>query len=179
MHWSDFEDGQPRLARLAYERMVDPGVVLVGTTCRDGTARISPVEPLVMDGDFWLSMLWQSAKACDLLRDPRVLVHSIVVSRDGAAGEVKIRGTARAEHNPEVHRRYANRVADTLGWNPQPGRFHLFAIDIGHITFIRYEEATGNQHVATWPPGREYVRVATSPTSLADPEPITDLIEIS
>jgi hypothetical protein len=54
---------------------------------RDGTPRVSAVEPLVTGGDLWLSMLWQSTKAADLLRDPRILLRSVVTSRDGGAGE--------------------------------------------------------------------------------------------
>lgn len=106
MHWSDSENAQPRLAGLGHERLIRPGVVLVASIRRDGTARLSPVEPLVLDGDFWLSMMWRSSKARDLLRDPRILVHSAITSRDGAEGEFKIRGTARAEDDPGVQRRY-------------------------------------------------------------------------
>jgi Pyridoxamine 5'-phosphate oxidase len=179
MHWSDIEHAQHRLARLGHQRLIEPGVVLVVTIRRDGTARLSPVEPLVLDGDLWLSMMWQSAKARDLLRDPRVLVHGIVTSRDGADGEFKIRGTARTEDDPAVQRRYAETVTSSLGWSPQPGRFHLFAVDISQVSFISYDTATGDQHVALWPPGREFIRRATSDTSVGDPEPISDLIEIS
>jgi hypothetical protein len=92
--------------------------VLVVTTWRDGTPRLSPVEPLVMDGDLWLSMMWQSTKARDLLRDPRILIHSVITSRDGSEGEFKIRGTARAENDPGVQRRYADTAARELGWEP-------------------------------------------------------------
>ena len=49
-----------------------------------------------MDGELWLSMMWGSRKAADLARDERVLVHSIVTARDGAEGEVKLRGTVEA-----------------------------------------------------------------------------------
>jgi hypothetical protein len=177
MHWSDIEHAQHRLARLGHQRLIGPGVVLVATIRKDGTARLSAVEPLVMDGDLWLSMMQGSAKARDLLRDPRVLVHSIVTSREGAAGEFKVRGTARAEDDPGVHRRYADAVAASLGWSPTPGRFHLFAIDISQVSFISYQTATGDQHVAMWPPGREYIRRATSATSVGDPEPVSDLLE--
>jgi hypothetical protein len=177
MNWSEFEYAQPRLACVGSEHLIGPGVVLVVTIRRDGTARLSPVEPLVLDGELWLSMMWQSAKARDLLRDPRILVHSIITSRDGAEGEFKVRGTARAVTDPGVQRRYAATVTGTLGWSPQPGRFHLFAVDIRHVSFIAYDPATGNQHVATWPPGREFTRRATSDTSLADPEPVSDLIK--
>lgn len=44
-------------------------------------------------------MLWGSRKAADLLRDPHLLVHSIVTSRDGSAGEYKVRGRAVGEEN--------------------------------------------------------------------------------
>jgi len=176
MRWSDVEYAQPRLSGLARQRLISPGVVLVATIRRDGTPRPSPVEPYVLDGDLWLSMMWQSAKARDLLRDPRILVHSVISGRDGAAGELKIRGAARTEHDQSVQRRYADAVAAGLGWNPQPGRFHLFAVDISHVTFISYNNATGDQHAAMWPPAREFIRRATSATSVGDPEPVSDII---
>ena len=30
-----------------------------------GSPRLSPVEPLVLDGDLWLSMMWQSRQEYD------------------------------------------------------------------------------------------------------------------
>lgn len=176
MRWSEIEEAQPRLAAVGRARLIEPGVVLVATIRRDGTARISPVEPLVLDGDLWLSMLWGSTKARDLLRDPRILVHSVVTGRDGGPGEFKVRGSARAEGDPAVQRRYADTVAASLGWNPQPGRFHLFAVDIGQVSFLSYDDATGDQHVAMWPPAREFIRRGTSATSVGDPEPVRDLL---
>jgi hypothetical protein len=76
-----------------------------------------------------------------------------------------------------VQSRYADAAAGSLGWNPQPGLFHLFAVDINQVTFISYDTATGNQHVATWPPSREFIRRATSPASVGDPEPSSDIIK--
>jgi hypothetical protein len=173
--WSQLERRQPGLARLGRERLLEPGVVLVATIRADGTPRVSPVEPFVLDGILWLSMLWQSRKAADLVRDPRVLVHSIVTSRDGGEGEFKVRGTARAEDDAGRQRRYAAAVAASLGWSPGPGRFHLFAVGIDEVTFIRYDDATGDQYVARWPPPREYVRRGTTATSLGDPEQAHDI----
>jgi hypothetical protein len=174
--WSELERRQPGLAGLGRRQLLEPGVVLVATIRSDGTPRVSPVEPLVLDGVLWLSMLWQSRKAVDLLRDPRILVHSVVTSRDGGEGEFKIRGTARAEGDPHLGRRYAAAAAASLGWSPEPGRFHLFAVAIQEVTFIRYDDATGDQHVAQWPPPREFIRRGTSATSLAAPEPVRDIL---
>lgn len=151
MHWSELEAAQPGLAELARERLLVPGVVLVAT-------------------------VWQSAKAADLLRDPRILVHSVVTGRDGAEGEFKIRGTARAEHDPDVQRRYSNAVTADLGWTPTPGRFHLFAVMLDDVAFIRYDDATGDQHVAMGPPAREFIRRGDGGTSLREPEPAHDII---
>jgi hypothetical protein len=148
----------------------------VATIRRDGAPRISPVEPFILDGELWLSMLWHSTKAADLLRDPRILVHSVMTSRDGGEGEYKVRGTARQETDPAMQQRYAEAVAEALGWRPEPGRSHLFAVDIGHVSHVRYVESSGDQFVAFWPPGREFVRRGTSATSLGPAEPHHELL---
>lgn len=176
MHWFEVARDQPKLAEFGRQRLLQPGVVLVGTVRRDGTARISPVEPFVMDGDLWLSMMWGSRKAQDLARDPRVLVHSIITGRDGGDGEYKVRGVVRVEDDADVQRQYADAVGASLGWCPEPGQFHLFAVDIADITVIRYVDATGDQFVTRWPPGSEFVRRATSATAVGAPEPHHDLL---
>lgn len=177
MRWSELRDAQPRLADIAHERLITPGVLLVVTIRKDGTARLSPVEPFVLDGVLWLSMMLGSRKAADLLRDPRVLVHSIITSPSGEEGEVKLRGTARHETEEKVQQRYADAVSAALPWSPDVGKFHLFAVDIAQTTYIRYDNATGDQHVAIWPPGREFWRRATSATSVGEEEPIRDLLQ--
>lgn len=176
MRWSQLEDRQPRLAEIGNKRLLEPGVVLVVTVRRDGSARLSPVEPLLLDGDLWLSMLWGSRKAADLRRDPRVLVHSILTSRSGSEGEFKLRGRARAVEDLALQRRYADEAAARLGWRPELGRFHLFTVDIDDVTFIRYDDASGDQFVTRWPRGREFVRRATTATSLGAPQPLTSLL---
>jgi hypothetical protein len=164
------------LAELGRRRLAEPGVVLVGTICRDGTPRISPVEPLLWEGDLWLSMLFGSRKAADLDRDRRVLVHSIVTGRDGDLGEFKVRGTAIEATSESVKDGYADEVRTRLGWEPTPGRFHLFGVDVRDVTFIRYEEVSGDQFVTRWPPGQEYVRRGDGGTALGDPEPYQALL---
>jgi hypothetical protein len=176
MRWSELIEDEPRLAELGRQRLADPGVVLVGTIRRDGTPRISPVEPLLWERDLWLSMLLGSCKAVDLRRDPRLLVHSIVTGRDGTPGEYKIRGRAVEEPARPVQEAFAEQVRDRIGWDPVPGRFHLFWVDIDDVTFIRYEDASGDQFVTRWPVKREFVRRGTSATSLGDPEPHHDLL---
>lgn len=175
MRWSAIAAGAPALGAVVFDGLIRPGVLLAGTVRRDGSPRISGVEPLVMDGDLWLSMMRTSAKAGDLARDPRIVLHSIVTGPE-PAGEVKVRGTVRAEGDRDVRRRYAAAVAAGLGWRPVPGEFTLFAIDVEDVTYIGYDADTGGQHVVRWPTGREYVRPSVTPTSFGPPRPTRRLL---
>ena len=177
MRWDDLHAQQPRLGAVANDRLLGPGVVLVATIRRDGTPRLSPVEPFVLDGDLWLSMLLGSLKATDLHRDPRVLVHSVVTGPNGEDGELKLRGTAVAADDHDIQQRYADAVAAALPWSPEVGRFHLFRIDVEDVTFLRYDNATGDQFLTRWPAASETVRRGTSATSLGDAEPHHDLLD--
>ena len=174
VRWGDLQQQAPRLARLCHERVIDPGVLLAVTIRLDGSPRLSPIEPLILDGDLWLSMMWQSRKALDLFRDDRLLVHSIIADRDGSQGEVKIRGTAVPVNEPSVRERYCAAVA-VLGWQPEEPSFHLFRVDMDDVTVIRYRE-NGDQHLTRWPAGVEFVRRETSPTSVGPPEIVVDLL---
>jgi hypothetical protein len=176
MRWNELEERQPRLAARARERLVDPGVLLVVSLRQDGTPRLSPVEPYLLDGRLLLSMLWGSHKARDLQRDPRLLVHGIVTGPDGGEGELKLRGRAVEISDRELQAHYAAAVAEDLGWRPEVGRFHLFEVDVEHVAFVRYVHETGDQFVTTWPPGEEFVRRGATATSLHDPEPVRELL---
>ena len=77
MRWDDFERACPEIATLARERFLRDDLVLVGTIRSDGSPRISPNEPDFAAERFFVSMMWRSRKALDLLRDPRLVVHSV------------------------------------------------------------------------------------------------------
>jgi hypothetical protein len=166
MRWSEVAERQPALAAVLADLLIKPGVVLIGTTRRDGSARISGVEPLVTAGQLWLSMMPASAKARDLSRDPRILLHSIVTG-PAPAGEVMLRGTAVRQADAGAQRRYAAAVARELGWQPVVGEFTLFTIDIADVTYIGHTQDNA-QHVARWPAGDEYLRPVITPTSLGE-----------
>ncbi len=176
MRWRDLQEQQPRLGAIVRDRLVGPGVLLVVTIRRDGTPRLSPVEPFVLDGDLWLSMLLGSRKAADLVRDPRVLVHSTVTGPEGDDGEVKVRGTAAQVSDETTQRRYADAVSAALPWSPEVGRFHLFRIEVQDVTYLRYDNASGDQYLVRWPAGIESVRRGTSATSVSGPEPTSGIL---
>ncbi len=150
MDWARFRQSAPELARLAEERFRRHGLVLIGTLRRDGWPRISPVEPLIVEGVLYLGMTWRSRKALDLLRNPSVTVQTIVTSKDGTEGEFKLYGRAVDIPSPETRRTYLEAVRRELGYEFSPDEpFHLFAIDIQSAAYVVIEN--GEQKVQVWP----------------------------
>ncbi len=134
--WEEFRSQDPHLAALAEERFERTGLLLVGTLRRDGSPRISPVEPLITNGDLYLGMMWQSRKALDLLRDPRCTVHSIVSNRDGTDGEFKASGRAVDVQDPAIRNMYGDALHEKLGFRPEEPEYHLFAFQVESAAFI-------------------------------------------
>src|SRR4051794_25865892 len=93
--WSSFAAASPEFASAVEQRLEDEGLALVGTLRSDGHPRISPVEPLIFDGDLYLGMMWRSTKALALLRAPRCVVHTVVSDKNGTGGGGKLSGVAR------------------------------------------------------------------------------------
>ena len=175
MRWSEISARQPGLGAVADRLLIEPGVLLAGTVRRDGTARISGVEPLLLDGDLWLSMMSGSAKSRDLHRDPRIVLNSVITNPSPPA-EIKIRGAARPVTDQNRQERYAAGVREQIGWQPVTGQFTLFTIEVADVTYIGSEPGTSAQHVARWPPGEEYIRPQRTPTSLGPPQAVSRLL---
>ncbi len=135
MTWREFAAAAPELAGAGAERLETTGLALVGTLRKDGWPRISPVEAYIAGGDLMLGMMWQSRKALDLLRDPRVAIHSATCDREGAGGDFKLYGRVVDVRDPETRRRYADTVEAKIHWRPQDP-YHLFSVDIGSAAFI-------------------------------------------
>jgi hypothetical protein len=159
--WAAFQEQAGALGAFAGERVEGPGLVLVATLRRDGWPRISPVEPLLFDGRLYLGMMWRSTKALDLLRDPRVLVHSVVSRKDGSEGDVKVYGRALEVRDPGERERYCVALQERIGWRPEDDRFHLFAVDVEWVGCVRFGE--GRQRTETWRPGGPPTLVERSP----------------
>ena len=156
MNWDQFAAQAPELARLAQERFERSGVCLIGTLRKDGSPRISPIEPFVVRGELMLGMMWQSRKAQDLLRDPRIVVHSSVAGRDGSEGDVKLYGRVRDVADPELRTAYGDTLFAKIDWRPEEP-YHLFAVDVEQAGFIAFGEG---QRAMRWSPtgGQERIK---------------------
>ena len=151
MRCADLATAAPEMAALGREQLEARRVVLIATIRRDGSPRISCVEPVTLEGDLYLGMMWRSRKAIDLRRDPRLVIHNPICSNAGDEVEFNLKGKAIEVHDLDVRRRFAQAVAETTTWK-EP-HFHLFAIDIDSAALIKYER--GEQLVKVWPGGRE------------------------
>jgi len=145
--WADFERAAPDLAALGRERFERFGIVLIGTLTSDGAPRVNPVEAYLVDGHLVLNMMWRSLKALDLLRDPRVLVHSVVTGREGAEGEFKVRGRAVAIDDVRLREASADAIEAAIDWRP-PERSRFFTVDIEAAAHGHYED--GQQQMTRW-----------------------------
>src|SRR5919205_2769551 len=92
--WSGVTSAAPELAALVRARFEATGLGLLATLRRDGSPRISGIEPLFTDAELWLGMMPGSRKAADLLRDPRFALHNATVDKQVTHGDAKLSGRA-------------------------------------------------------------------------------------
>jgi hypothetical protein len=140
MRWDAFAAAAPELAGLGEERLRAKELCLVGTLRKNGWPRISPVEPEFVDGELLLGMMWQSPKALDLLRDPRIVVHSVVSERSGKEGDFKLYGRVVDVQDPDRRAAYRAAIKARIDWEPPEPNYHLFAIDIDSAGFVTFAD---------------------------------------
>jgi hypothetical protein len=151
MRWDEFEQACPEIAALARERFLRDDLVFVGTLRRDGSPRISPNEPDFAVGRFFVSMMWRSKKALDLLRDPRIVVHSVTSNREGTDGDVKLYGTVVDERDPEVRTAFREAILARIDWAPDEPNYHCFSVDVATAGYTVFGEES---HALAWDPER-------------------------
>ena len=154
MMWQQFEAAAPAMAAFGRKQIEQSGIILIGTLRRDGSPRISCVEPFFVDGILYLGMMWQSRKALDLLRDPRIVVRNTICTSTGDEAEFNLYGRAIEIRDSELRRKYLEAVSEKISW--QEPYFHLFALDIESASSVEY--GNGEQSVNVWPLGKAFKR---------------------
>ena len=152
MRWDAFEEACPEIATMARERFARDQLVMVGTIRRDGSPRISPNEPDFAADRLFVSMMWRSKKALDLLRDPRCVVHSVTCDRMGTDGDLKLYGRMADVHEPALRHAYQAAIKARIDWQPDEPEFHLFSLDIESAGYTVFEENT--HRALAWDPER-------------------------
>ncbi|HEU4354298.1 MAG TPA: hypothetical protein VFT27_01795 [Actinomycetota bacterium] len=151
MRWDAFEQACPEIATLAGERFAKDEVVLIGTVRADGSPRISPNECDFTAGRLFVSMMWRSKKALDLLRDPRVVVHSTPSDRMNPGGDIKLYGRIVDELDPAVRTAFRDAIRARIDWAPDEPDYHCFSIDVTSAGYAVFGE---DSHALAWDPER-------------------------
>lgn len=157
MRWDAFEQACPEIATLARDRFTKDEVVLVGTLRRDGSARISPNECDFTAGRLFVSMMWRSKKALDLLRDPRVVVHSTPSDKMNLGGDIKLYGRVVDERDPAVRAAFRDAIRARIDWAPDEPEYHCFSVD---VTSAGYAVFGQGSHALAWDQERGLRRLA-------------------
>ena len=137
--WADLEREVPELAARARERFSIRKHCTMATVRRDGSPRISGTEVEFAGGELRIGSMPHAVKALDLLRDPRVALHSPTVDPPEGQptaweGEAKVAGRAVVAESPDDS--------------------HRFVIDIAEIVLTHLDEAGTQLVITSWHPDR-------------------------
>jgi len=153
MIWRELDAAAPEIARPGIERLAAMRVAMLGTVRPDGSPRISPIEPYISQGHLLLGVMPRSAKAHDLRRDPRYVLHSAISGPDSGEGELALSG--RAEDAPEQVRAGCAEA----WWTGRPAEeAWVLTLGIEDATFISWDIAGGEMTVHRWTCHRGYRR---------------------
>ena len=157
-NWDDALAAAPELAKLVQARFEATGLAILATIRKDGSPRVSGIEPTFWDGELWLGSMWEARKARDLQRDPRLALHSATVDKEVKEGDARISGRAVEVTSPERKQAFGRAFAEESGFDPESnGPWHLFSVDVTELSLIR----TGGEMllVDMWHPGEEATRI--------------------
>jgi hypothetical protein len=148
--WRDFEAAAPSLAAAGRERFERTGIALLATLRRDGSPRISPVEPHIVSGHLVFGVM-RSGKRGDLRRDPRCSLHSAVSDPNGAEGEFKVHGRADAVADDAIRD-----GPDDAWWRAFPAESaDVYSVDIESAAFVRWDIPRAELAISEWSAGRD------------------------
>lgn len=155
--WSEVAAEVPDLAARSQARFEATGLALVATLRRDGSPRISGVEPLFGHGEVWLGMMSDSRKAIDLQRDGRCALHAATADKDVKDGDAKLSGTAVQVDDEATHARYRAAFTEATGDDLSGfGAFPLFRIDVRDLVLISVTPERDALHIEHWSPEAGY-----------------------
>ena len=86
---------------------------------------------------FPISMMWRSRKALDVLRDPRVTVHSLPSGRENPGGDIKLYGRLIDEQDPDVREAFREGLRERIGWAPDEPNYHCYSLEVEEAGLVR------------------------------------------
>ena len=154
--WNDAVVAAPELAQKVRARFEATGLGYVATLRKDGSPRISGLEPLFWDGHLWLGMMPDSRKQADVERDPRFSLHAANIDKQVAEGDARVSGRVVPVTDPALFKAFKAAFHEATD-NDVPGEFPLYTADITEVMFLQ----PGGDHlvIESWRPGEQPKRV--------------------
>ena len=140
--WDEFAAADPEMAAIGTAMLDAQKLAYLATVRADGSPRLHPVSPFIINGHLIVATPAESPKARDQIRDPRVVIH-LLPGKDDA--EFRIRCRAKLIP-PGAHRERV--VAE----GPH------YARDEDHLFEYEIEEAAAAYWVNVGQPGTYPVR---------------------
>lgn len=145
--WSAFTVAEPELSARSLAILTSTTNAVLGTLRRDGSPRLSGIDPFLFDGDLWIGSMPGARKGDDLRRDPRLALHAIPWEsrqvREGAvdpgAGDVKLTGRGVLVTDDAARARVMAGFEAQRGFEAEPGGeapADLFAIDLATVVAV-------------------------------------------
>lgn len=157
-NWNDVLAAAPELGKLAQERFDATGLAILATLRRDGSPRVSGIEPSFWEGELWLGSMWQANKARDLQRDPRLALHAATIDKQVTEGDARIAGRAIEIPGDAEKLAFLRAFNEATGNEvPEAEPMHLFKVDITEVSMIR--PAEDHLIIDVWHPGEEPRRI--------------------
>jgi Pyridoxamine 5'-phosphate oxidase len=151
--WREVAAAVPELAQAVQERFDAHRHKTLATLRRDGAPRISGTEANFADGELWLGGMHQSLKCLDLLRDPRLALHSATTDPEpapppGTPFDAKVAGRALPVTDPATLAEFAKQAP--------PGPFHLFRVDVTEAVVVKLGDPADHLVIESWHEGKGF-----------------------
>jgi nitroimidazol reductase NimA-like FMN-containing flavoprotein (pyridoxamine 5'-phosphate oxidase superfamily) len=154
--WTEIETDAPDFANTVRRLFDSHRHKVLATLRKDGSPRVSGIELEFRDGELWFGTMPESLKGKDLLRDPRLALHS--ASEDPGdnpsswPGDAKLSGRAVEVTEPEEVQAVVNGAAD-------PAESHAFRVDISEVVHTRVGDPADHLVIEFWKEGEGLRRV--------------------
>jgi hypothetical protein len=145
-NWKTFTHEAPDMAAKVEARWRAHTHHVMATLRADGAPRVSGTEIVVTDDELYLGSMWQARKARDLLRDPRVAVHSNPRDETMTGGDAKLDALA-----VEVPEDDPAKLAIAEG--APPGPLHVFRLDLVDVVLTEVDHDANALFTHLWRPG--------------------------
>jgi hypothetical protein len=145
MTWRELELAAPEIAEPGKARLDETRVALLATLRRDGSPRVSPIEPFFAAGQLLFGAMAWTLKARDLERDARCTLHSAITGPNEGEPELKLYGRA-IEADDDL------RAACPSGWwTDEPHEAaRVFSLSIEEAAFVIWDYEGGEMTVRRW-----------------------------